>query len=137
MPSRGIRRLGRDLDQAIALQGAVDLGEIRRLIALRRLRDRIARYCARDVVPVFEAGKLKGPSLGRRRPDRTPEAVGGELNGRGRREHPALPALGDTRLPGQQRCDILISDFRRDQYEDAKTKAEGRETRALRPVTQL
>ena len=52
-------------------------------------------------------------------------------------EHPLLPAFGDARLPGQQRCDILISDFCRDQCEDAKTKAEGRETRALRPVTQL
>src|SRR5216683_1619777 len=37
-------RLGRDKDEAIAFQGAIDLGEIGRLIARRRLHDRITRY---------------------------------------------------------------------------------------------
>src|SRR6266851_5274616 len=50
---------------------------------------------------------------------------------------PATEALGDARLPGQQRCDILISNLVRDQCEDAETKTEGRETRVPRPVTQL
>src|SRR6185437_10483060 len=69
--------------------------------------------------------------------DRTAKAVGGDLNGTDRGEYPLLPALADAGLPRQQRCDILIAGFGRGQCKDAKTEAEERETRALRPVTQL
>ena len=46
-----------------------------------------------------------------------------------------LVIMAMVHLRHRQRGDILISDFCRDQCEDAKTQAERRETRALRPVT--
>ncbi len=135
---RRCRRLGRDSDKAIALQGAIDLGEIGRVITRRRLRKRIPRHRTGDAdTLVVEAGQPIACGLRRRRPDRTAEAIGSDLNGAGGGEHPFLPAFGDARLPGQQRCDILISNLVRDQCEDAETKTEGRETHVLRPVTQL
>src|SRR4029450_9487600 len=116
---------------------AVDLRKIGRLIAWRHLQDRIARYRAGDVDAFIEAGQPIGRGLRNRGPDRTAEGVGGDLDGGGGGEYPLLPAFGDAGLPRQQRGDILIPDLRRHQCEDAETNTEGRETRALRVVTQL
>ena len=59
------RVFGGGSDEAVALQGAVDLGEIFSLVAKRRLHDRIARHRAGDVdVPACRDWPADRPTLG-------------------------------------------------------------------------
>ena len=131
----GFRRAQR---QAVALGGAHDLGEIRFLIRTQHWTQRIAADGTRDVDALtFEAGEAIGCRLKRARAHRARQIERGDLKRAARGgEQEFLPALGDARLARQQRGEILIADFGRAHCHQTENKAEGREPRALRPVTQ-
>src|SRR5204862_8251195 len=99
---RSVRRRRRADDETVALQRAVDLGEIGGLITRRWHDKRVAaRDRAGDIARV-EARQLIARQLRLRGADRTAEAVGGELHIGGGGGNALLPALGSTRLAGQE-----------------------------------
>src|SRR4029077_1501124 len=113
------------------------LWKIRGMITRRRSDERIAGHRSRDVdALIVETCEAVGRGLRRGGSDRAANRERRDLDGAGGGAHPLLPALGDAGLARQQRSNILISDPGRNQCEDARTEAEGREPGALRLVTQ-